>query len=209
MWEKRTLWENSARVPMIMKVPWLPQSQGTRSAALVELVDVYKSVHELLGVPLPADETHQIEGDSLVPLLKSGGQHDGWKTAALTTYPRCPVADKPVWDNSCIHSTERTEFEFMGYSMHVDHTDGNSYRFTDWYRWNGTSLSPLLNSIRATELYNHSTTYRTPVTDFDGFEVSNLASTHTELVAVLRSKLHHEFALSNRIDQQVVVADSD
>ena len=25
MWEKRTLWENAARVPLVLRAPWLPQ----------------------------------------------------------------------------------------------------------------------------------------------------------------------------------------
>ena len=28
MWEKRTLWENAARVPLVLRAPWLPASAG-------------------------------------------------------------------------------------------------------------------------------------------------------------------------------------
>ena len=41
MWEKRTNWELGVRVPLIMRVPWLPAASGARTRALVELVDVY------------------------------------------------------------------------------------------------------------------------------------------------------------------------
>ena len=45
MWEKRTLWENAAHVPLIIRVPWLSKSAGKRAKALVELVDVYPTVY--------------------------------------------------------------------------------------------------------------------------------------------------------------------
>ena len=171
---------------------------------------------ELLGVPVPAADTHPIEGTSLVPLLAAGessgdsssgspasssarGTEEWTKSVALTTYPRCPGAGRPSWDgNDCIHSTERTEFEFMGYSIRIDHSDGCSYRFTDWYPWNGTSLSPILtpSMVRATELYNHSVVYPMPVSEFDGFEVKNIAPSNQELVGALRHRLQVEFALA-------------
>ena len=52
MWEKRTLWENAARVPLVLRAPWLPQSAGTRVAAPVELVDIFKTVCDALGLTL-------------------------------------------------------------------------------------------------------------------------------------------------------------
>ena len=50
MWEKRTLWENAARVPLVLRAPWLPQSAGARVAAPVELVDIFKTVCDALGI---------------------------------------------------------------------------------------------------------------------------------------------------------------
>ena len=41
----------------------------------------------------------------------------------------------------------------MGYSMRIDHTDGCSYRFTVWPRWNGSALAPIWSEIKAVELY--------------------------------------------------------
>lgn len=38
--QKRTLWENAAHVPLIMRVPWMKASLGKRTPAIVELVDV-------------------------------------------------------------------------------------------------------------------------------------------------------------------------
>ena len=39
-WHKQTNWELAARVPLIIRVPWKPQSQGQITYGLVELVDL-------------------------------------------------------------------------------------------------------------------------------------------------------------------------
>merc|ERR1711957_1007696 len=69
-WEKRTNFELATRVPMIMRVPWLAgASSGKHTRALVELVDVYQTVCDVMGVPLPANEAVPFEGTSLKPVL--------------------------------------------------------------------------------------------------------------------------------------------
>ena len=70
MWEKRTNWELGTRVPLIMRVPWMPSSVGKRSRALVELVDVYKTVCDIVGIPLPDDDV-PLDGTSLRPILEA------------------------------------------------------------------------------------------------------------------------------------------
>ena len=117
MWEKRTLWENSAHVPLIMRVPWLPASLGKRTASIVELVDIYTTLCDLMGVPLPSNDTYPVEGTSMVPLLQDP-TGTGWtKVVGLTQYPRCPrEVDQARMDwkmNSCIHSTEAADFGWM------------------------------------------------------------------------------------------------
>ena len=124
MWEKRTLWENSARVPLVIRAPWLAKGVGTRSGELVELVDLYRTILDVAGAPEPAGDSVPIEGASLAPLLGGGGE---WKAKpALTMYPRCPPGEPDWVQDSCIHSVERTEFAYMGYSMHIDASDGCS-----------------------------------------------------------------------------------
>ena len=40
------------RVPLIMRVPWIEgASSGKRTKALAELVDVYQTVCDVMGVP--------------------------------------------------------------------------------------------------------------------------------------------------------------
>ena len=107
MWEKRTLWELSARVPLIIRCPWIENSPR-RVKGLVELVDIYRTVLDLVGLELPKDDW-QIDGVSLRPLLE--GTKDKVKDVALTMYPRCVHIGMPIYgargipggeDNSCL-----------------------------------------------------------------------------------------------------------
>ncbi len=80
-WTKMTNYEWAARVPLI--VAGQPgRFQPSRSKALAELVDVYPTLCDLAGLPIP--ET--LEGSSLVPVLEKPERE--WKTAAFTEYPR-------------------------------------------------------------------------------------------------------------------------
>ena len=78
-WNKRTTWEITSRVPMIISVPG-GKDNGKRTDALVEFVDIYPSLAELCGLTPPAD----LEGTSFVPLVENTERP--WKTAAFTTY---------------------------------------------------------------------------------------------------------------------------
>ena len=57
------------------------KARGTKSEALVELVDIYPTLCELAGVPVP----EHTEGHSFVPLLEDPDQP--WKKAAFSQYP--------------------------------------------------------------------------------------------------------------------------
>jgi len=65
MWGKVMLFEESARTPMIVRVPGLTQL-GRSSTRLVELVDIFPTLAELCGVTPPKN----LQGRSIVPLLK-------------------------------------------------------------------------------------------------------------------------------------------
>ncbi len=64
LWHKRSLFEESARVPFIVSVPGA-KGNGQRSASLIELLDLFSTVCDLTGVPSPGN----LEGKSLRPLL--------------------------------------------------------------------------------------------------------------------------------------------
>lgn len=80
-WCKHTNFTLDARVPLLLSVPGM-ENQGAKTQALVELVDVYPTLAELTGLPLP----RHLQGTSLVPLLDQPNQT--WKKAAFFQYPR-------------------------------------------------------------------------------------------------------------------------
>ena len=102
-WCKQTNYEIDARVPLILHVPGAA-ANGRKTDALVELVDVYPTLCELAGLPVP----DQLEGRSMVPLLSKPDQT--WKQAAFSQFRR---TDGRV--------------PLMGYAMRTDR-----YRYIEW-----------------------------------------------------------------------------
>ncbi len=77
-WEKRSLWEESTRVPLIISRPQSTVS-ASRSSRTVGLIDLYPTLIELCGLP----SKDGLEGRSLVPLLDNPKLE--WNYPALTT----------------------------------------------------------------------------------------------------------------------------
>ena len=76
-WAKRSLWEESTRVPLIIAGPGIA---AARRDAAVGLVDVFPTLLELCG--LASDAT--LDGNSLAPLLEQDAPD--WPHAAVTTF---------------------------------------------------------------------------------------------------------------------------
>lgn len=102
LFTKMTNFELGTRVPLIVSAPGLT-TQGQKSSALVELVDLYPTLCELAQLPTPA----KLEGHSFTPLLKHPSRE--WKTAAFSEYLR------------------RGPEGYMGYSIRTDR-----WRYTEW-----------------------------------------------------------------------------
>lgn len=66
LWCKHSCFETSMHAPLIVRAPGVGQG-GQRTKALTEFIDIYPSLSELAGLPLP----EHLQGKSFVPLLKN------------------------------------------------------------------------------------------------------------------------------------------
>jgi iduronate 2-sulfatase len=87
-WMKQSLFENSARVPLIFSVPG--GTKGKASGRTVELLDIYPTLAALCGLTPPQD----LQGKSLVPLLKNPGAI--WDKPAYTQVRRNQIFGRSV-----------------------------------------------------------------------------------------------------------------
>ena len=215
-WQKFTNWETGVRVPLIIRDPSLPASHGKRSMALVELLDVYPTLADLAGVPLPAGET--LDGSSLGTVLRAfGNVSSGTRNAAgdghgadgggrgsaasadlgprgwaLSQYPRCPKSTNAsdFYQNNVCEFVERSEIPYMGYSLRVD-----AWRYTEWVAWDGANLRPQWGQLVGAELYSHDPGETSGCNSdvnacFDHFENVNMAKQRPDVVANLSAQLH-------------------
>jgi len=121
LWHKRSLFEESARVPFIVAAPGMP-ANGQRSASLVELLDLFPTLCDLAGVPLAP----KLEGRSLRPILQEAGAtvHD----AVFTQARRGAAAEH--WGRSVRTSRWRcTEWDEgrSGVELYDHQTDPHEY----------------------------------------------------------------------------------
>ncbi len=81
IWGKATNFEEAARAPLIVSVPGL-DTAGRKARGLAEFVDIYPTLADLCGLPLPV----QLQGRSLAPQLKDPAAPG--KTAAFSQFLR-------------------------------------------------------------------------------------------------------------------------
>jgi len=106
IWQKRTLFEQGARAPLIIRNP-MSKGNGQACRRIVEFIDIYPTLTHLAGIKTPK----QIEGRSLVPLLEKPVSE--WNSFAITQILR------PA-DN-------RLEAPVMGRSIRTER-----WRYSDW-----------------------------------------------------------------------------
>jgi len=81
MWCKHTEYEQATRSPLILSVPQI-RSQAVESPSPVELLDIFPTLCEAAGLPVP----EQLEGVSLLPILQDPDTLI--KPAAVSQYQR-------------------------------------------------------------------------------------------------------------------------
>ena len=102
-WCKQTNYEIDTRVPLMIVMPGA-KGNGQKTNALVEFVDIYPTLCELAGLPVPEN----LEGDSLSPLLKK--PEGSVKPMAISQFRR-----------------RHRDEDYMGYAMRTDR-----YRYIEW-----------------------------------------------------------------------------
>jgi uncharacterized sulfatase len=106
IWQKRTLFEQASRTPLIIRAP-NAKGNGTACTRIVEFVDIYPTLTDLAGLKPPKT----LEGRSLRPLLENPLLK--WNGTAITQVLR--PADK------------RLPKPVMGRSIRTAR-----WRYTDW-----------------------------------------------------------------------------
>jgi uncharacterized sulfatase len=109
IWQKRTLFEQASRTPLIIRAP-NAKGNGTACTRIVEFVDIYPTLTDLAGLKNPKGPI-ALEGRSLKPLLKNPLAE--WNGTAITQVLR--PADK------------RLPKPVMGRSIRTAR-----WRYTDW-----------------------------------------------------------------------------
>ncbi len=103
MWSKLSLFEQSTRVPFVVKIPGV--TKGEVSDAIIELVDLYPTICDILDLPLPHDK---LEGVSILPVIEDPKRK--WKQAAFTVCKQGKYLGRSVRTHSHRY-TEWVEFE--------------------------------------------------------------------------------------------------
>ncbi len=132
LWQKQSLFEESARVPLIVSVPGMTTA-GQGSPRIAELVDVYPTLADLCGLKAPEN----LPGKSLSPLLAKPDAT--WNKVAVTQVFRGGGQPAKAKAGAKQDKQPAAPAGFKGYSVRSER-----YRYTQWD-----------DGKRGTELYDH------------------------------------------------------
>eukprot|EP00035_Acanthoeca_spectabilis_P031575 m.14826 g.14826 ORF g.14826 m.14826 type:complete len:513 (-) comp4832_c0_seq2:2371-3909(-) len=182
-WEKKMLFENTARVPLIIHDP--THAVHIRVTTPVELIDVYPTAAALVLNTVPTE----IDGVSVAALVR-GSTLPSPKNYAFTAYPRCVQNRTSIAPPTCFQ-LDASRITFFGYSVR-----SLDWRYTEWRTWDGATLkADWTGPAVELELYNHTGHFADSERAFD-FEQINRAADPTlaDVRASLSAVLHAQFS---------------
>ena len=138
IWQKRTLFEQGAKAPLIIRNP-KAGGKGQPCRRIVEFVDIYPTLTELAGLPTPKE----VEGRSLKRLLDNPLTQ--WNGSAITQVLR-PADDRlkdPVMGRSI--RTERWRYSDWGEGKYGEELYDH---FADPMEFNNLALNPTKENRR-------------------------------------------------------------
>lgn len=161
LWHKHTNFEEATRAPLIIAGPGI---KAGKTNSLTEFVDVFPTICDLAGVPIPKN----LDGKSLKSLMLNNKTKG--KEYAISQYPR-------KLKKAEMTKLGYTEAKMMGYSLRTD-----QYRYTIWMN-DFTSKQPFSeNKIYASELYDY---VKDPLEEVNVVNDKN----YTSISATLKSKM--------------------
>jgi iduronate 2-sulfatase len=138
LWCKHSNFEQATKTPMVISAPGIPSG---KTSSVTEFVDIFPTLCELAGVPLPK----HLQGKSLAGIMKDPSQ--SVKEFAVSQYPR--QLNKAEMTAKNLSGTQAADM--MGYSIR----DGR-YRYTLWLKEGYRSYQPYREElVVASELYDY------------------------------------------------------
>ncbi len=134
LWHKHTNFEEATRAPLIIAGPGI---KSGKTNSLTEFVDVFPTICDLAGVPIPS----KLDGISLRPLMVNNSAKVN--DYSISQYPRKLKKLEMI-------KKGYTDSKMMGYSLRTD-----KFRYTIWMN-NFTSKQPFNESqVYASEMYDY------------------------------------------------------
>ena len=128
--KKGTFYEGGIRVPLIFKWPDNIAANRINNTQEVHVIDLYPTLAEIAGAPLPDPEDHQIDGNSIAGILKGEAEFLTAKTELYWHFPG--YMDTRNFPQSVIH---------------LRHNDNNHYKLFYLYEDGSSELYNLTDDI--------------------------------------------------------------
>ncbi len=143
---KNTLWEDSTRIPMIIRAPGVSQA-GAKTRQPVSLIDLYPTLVDLCNLEGETRKNSQgapLDGFSMRPLLENpnAGEWDG-PEGALTMRFAGPKNNKKTNQQHWAYRTERYRY--------ILYNDGNEELYdhhNDPHEWRNLAENPAYSSLK-------------------------------------------------------------